>query len=156
MGKKMAAIIFVLSLTLLLSGCSTQVDTSPQPIDSSLDICPTCNMSIVDMRFAGEIVTQEGHVEKFDDIGCLALHLKKNSQEPAIKESMIYIKDYNTMEWIKASEATYIKAHINTPMNFGIVGFGSPEAAESFRKEHEDAALMNWQEVLTAKQTVSF
>lgn len=156
MGEKILAISLALSLTLLLSGCSTQVDASPQAIDSSLDICAICNMSIIDPRFAGQIVTQAGQVEKFDDIGCLALYLKKHGPKPAIKESMIYVKDYNTMDWIIATKATYIKAHINTPMNFGIVGFGSPEAAQSFGKELEDAELMTWQEVLTAKQTVSF
>ncbi|MCO1601797.1 nitrous oxide reductase accessory protein NosL [Desulfosporosinus nitroreducens] len=156
MSRKIAAIIFVLAMSLLLMGCSKQVDTSPQLIDSSLDICPTCNMSIIDLHYAAEIVTQEGQAEKFDDIGCLVLYLKKHSQEPALKESVVYVKDYNTMDWIIASEATYIKAHINTPMNFGIVGFGSQEAAQLFGGELEDATLMNWQEVLSAKQTVSF
>ena len=156
MSKKIAAIIFVLALSLWMVGCSKQADTSPHPIDSSIDICPTCNMSIIDLHYAGEIVTQEGQAEKFDDIGCMALYLKKHSHEPAFNESVAYVKDYNTMDWIIASEATFIKAHINTPMNFGIAGFGSPEAAQSFGKELEEARLMNWQEVLTTKQTVSF
>lgn len=156
MGKKMAVISFVLSLAVLLTGCSRQADTSPQAIDASLDICATCNMSIIDRRFACEIVSQEGQAEKFDDIGCLVLYLKKHSHEPGVNKSMIYVKDYNTMEWITASQATYVKGDINTPMNFGIVGFSSLEAAQLFSKELENAELMNWQEVLTAKQTVSF
>lgn len=154
--KKTAAISFVLSLAVLWTGCSRQADTSPQPIDASLDICATCSMSIIDRHFACEIVSREGRAEKFDDIGCLVLYLKKHSQEPGVNESLIYVKDYNTMDWLIASQAAYVKGAINTPMNYGIAGFGSPEAAQLFGKELEGAELMNWQEVLTAKQTVSF
>lgn len=154
MFRKFMAVILTCMVISGLTGCAQEVDSSPRPIDPSVDICSSCNMSIVNMHFAAEMIDPKGQVQKFDDIGCLTLYLKKQSIE--MKGLTIYVKDFNTMNWIPAQSANYVKGKIDTPMNFGIVGFESKEAAQNFARRLEGATSMNWEEILTVKQTVSF
>lgn len=154
MYRKLGAVILILLLS--LTGCAS-VDYSPRPIDSSLDICSSCNMTISDNHFAGEIITKAGQAEKFDDLGCLALYLKKHSQEQELKDAAIYVIDYDTLEWIPAKDASYVQgAAISTPMSYGIAAFDSQESAQTFAQKFSGMKVMEWQEVLSSKQVINF
>jgi copper chaperone NosL len=50
-----------------LNGCSQ----SPQPIKYGAEECANCKMTIMNPRFAGEIITVKGKIYKFDDVHAL-------------------------------------------------------------------------------------
>ncbi len=43
------------------------------------DMCSRCKMAISDKRFAGEILSGDGSVRKFDDLGCMFGVLREGS-----------------------------------------------------------------------------
>ncbi|MEW6622174.1 MAG: nitrous oxide reductase accessory protein NosL [Bacillota bacterium] len=151
--QKMAVLILICFFML---GCSSGAgDTSPRSIDPTLDICPVCRMSIVDMHFAAQVINSKKQVESFDDIGCLALYLKRMEPDWKTQGLTIYVKDFNTMEWVLAEEATYTHGRIDTPMSFGIVAFSTSEAAGEFAARTE-SRMLAWPEIFEVKQTVGF
>ena len=58
----------------------------PAPIVLDEDACSHCRMTISEREYAAELVTREGQVERFDDVGCLAAWLReghdRNPDEP--------------------------------------------------------------------------
>jgi copper chaperone NosL len=49
--------------------------TGPRPIVFGSEPCAHCHMTIVDRRFAAELVTTTGKAYAFDDVGCMAAYL---------------------------------------------------------------------------------
>lgn len=62
---------------LLLASCSGGYE----PIHYGEDACAHCRMTIVDKRFAAEMVTAKGRAYKFDDVLCLKQYLATVPQE---------------------------------------------------------------------------
>ena len=52
-----------------------------KPIIYGQDKCDFCRMSIVDQRFAGEIVTQKGKVFKFDAVECMLNYINNQVED---------------------------------------------------------------------------
>ena len=50
-------------------------DPESKPIVYGEDKCEFCRMSIVDQRFAGEVVTQKGKAYKFDAVECMVNYI---------------------------------------------------------------------------------
>lgn len=155
MLKKQLLLFGVLVLVLpglLLAGCANS-KIEPQAIDPTIDICTSCKMSIVDMHFAAQCIDGIGQPINFDDIGCMALYIRRLGPGGEQGLKAIYVKDFNTTEWLPAKEAHYVQGRINTPMNFGIIALAREESARDFAKRIGGKEL-TWEEVLVAKQTV--
>ena len=73
----------VASIWLILLFCSS-CTIEPQPITYGLEACSSCKMTIVDPRFASEIVTRKGKVFKYDAIECM-LHDVNESVNKDVK-----------------------------------------------------------------------
>jgi len=127
----------------------------PRVIDPTLDDCPVCRMSIIDLRFAGQVINNLGQHENFDDIGCLILYLKRLGLEEERSLGAIYVKDFATTEWAPAKEAFYVQGRIDTPMSFGIVAFKSQEQAEEMAQKIE-GKIISWEEVKLVKFDIGF
>ena len=88
---------------LWLAGCASSdmkpVDLYPE------DQCAQCRMAVSSDSFASEIITKNGEVFKFDDLGC---------QEK-------FVKDYQTRIWLLKEKSFIVLTSIKTPMGSGKV-----------------------------------
>lgn len=90
-------------------------------------------MAFSDLRFASEVISDQGEVFKFDDIGCM---LEFKSSYDADKVAATYVRDYDGKEWIPYETATIIDTDVDTPMSSGKVAFADSTRARAFQKEH--------------------
>ncbi len=94
-----------------------------QPIEYNRDACAHCKMTIVDDRYAAELVTQKGRAFKFDDVVCMKQYLEE--QGPA-GENLLFVEDYlrTRAEPIDATKALYLKHEFfASPMNGDFAAF---------------------------------
>jgi len=130
MKTKVKAIL-PLILGLLISSCSKEI--KPEEIEPH-DICYLCKMAISQIQFATEIVTPDGEVYKFDDIGCM-IEFKSSKELP--QGSVMFVRDFYTKEWVRIENAFFVRSEkIQTPMNYFVVTFKTRESLEKFMKEY--------------------
>lgn len=112
-------------LVIGLVGCAVSeikpVDIYPE------DNCSQCRMAVSDKSFASEIITEEGEVLKFDDLGCMEKYRKQNS---ATKIKAIFVSDYETKKWMPYEKSVIIQTGIATPMGSGKVALSDAAKAE--------------------------
>jgi copper chaperone NosL len=130
MARKVKALLFLFLILSLLS-CSKEI--KPEEIEPH-DICYLCKMAISQLEFATEIVTPDGEVYKFDDIGCM-IEFSKMRDLP--KGSVMFVRDFYTKEWVKIQEAYFVRSEkIQTPMNYFVVTFKARGTLDKFIKEY--------------------
>ncbi|OJY79623.1 MAG: hypothetical protein BGP13_18900 [Sphingobacteriales bacterium 40-81] len=128
---------------LFFSSCNT----GPEAIAVGRDNCSHCKMSISDIKYAAEIVTQKGKVYKFDDITCLVSFVKdKAVDEKDIQQ--IYLSDFSAPHsLVKSGEAFYLKGGtIHAPMNGDVAAFANRDSLTKMVSEL-GAAEVSWQQV---------
>ncbi|HRN18186.1 MAG: nitrous oxide reductase accessory protein NosL [Trueperaceae bacterium] len=131
------------------------VGAAPRETNYGVDVCPYCNMTIVDLRFTAQVVTPTGLVLNYDAIECLADHLAGHGPVPPLVEE-VYVADRqaSTREaavLLPAAEAVLLHhPRLRTPMGGGLAAFTSKEAAEAFAtaQRYTGAELLGWAEVL--------
>ncbi|HEY8918912.1 MAG TPA: nitrous oxide reductase accessory protein NosL [Chitinophaga sp.] len=105
-----------------------------EPIDYGHDACAHCKMTIIDKRFAAEIVTEKGKAYKFDDLACL---LKYTEEENFNSIGMIlFVSDYSKPDnnFLDAHQAVYLHSGIfKSPMNGNLAAFASAKEAAPFK-----------------------
>ncbi len=130
MAKEIKALLFVILIFLSFS-CSKEM--KPEEIEPH-DICYLCKMAISQLEFATEIVTPDGEVYKFDDIGCM---IEFSRMRDLPKGSVMFVRDFYTREWVKIQEAYFVRSErIQTPMNYFIVTFKTRETLDKFMREY--------------------
>jgi copper chaperone NosL len=100
------------------------------------DMCSFCRMAISEKRFASELLTQDGEVFKFDDIGCMLRFRKSHGHPDSVVAT--FVLDYGTRKWIKAEEAYFVRSkEFKTPMGGNVVAFktGADAAAAADRTQ---------------------
>ncbi|HSG27191.1 MAG TPA: nitrous oxide reductase accessory protein NosL [Candidatus Krumholzibacterium sp.] len=102
------------------------------------DICSLCRMAVSDPRFAAEIVSAEGEVFKFDDIGCLESFQEQDRDLPG---AAVFVKDFESALWLPIGEATIVSTEMSTPMGSGKLAFSSPEASRRFLERLDPSGL---------------
>ncbi len=114
-----------------LPGCSPKevrpVDLFPE------DACSHCRMAVSDHRFASEMITDQSEVFKFDDLGCLQAFRETHA---GLKAAAIYLKDYDTGDWVVYEKAVIVETDVDTPMGSGMVAFSDSARAVGFRSQH--------------------
>ena len=70
-------------------------------------------MPISDARLAAQLDAPRQEPAFFDDIVCLRNFLAGSA---APRGSVAYVADHRTRTWVRASEATYTRAAVETPM----------------------------------------
>ncbi|CUT03229.1 nitrous oxide reductase accessory protein NosL [Candidatus Chrysopegis kryptomonas] len=121
----------ILTLSILFFSCSKEL--RPEEIEP-YDVCYLCKMAISQLNFATEIVTPDGEVYKFDDIGCM-IEFKKMKNLP--DGSVMFVRDFYTKEWVKIENAYFVRSEkIQTPMNYFVVTFKTKESLERFMREY--------------------
>jgi copper chaperone NosL len=121
MLAELAKLVAVASLS--LSACGSAPSGPPKVILDET-ACAHCGMLVSDLAFASAYRTEAGDARVFDDLGCLLREL------PSVG-ARIWVKDYETSEWLDAEAAFFVRSEsIETPMGGGVVAFSTREAAE--------------------------
>ena len=125
--KKYYNILIVL-IALITWSCSVE----PQPINYGSDACDFCKMTIVENRWAAEIVTKKGKAYKYDAIECMMNYMNRNDISPS-NLALLLVDDYSHPGvLIDATKATYIKSEaIPSPMGAFISAFNNADAANT-------------------------
>lgn len=128
-------------LCIVLISCGRKYET----IGYGKDACAHCRMTIIDARFAAELITGKGRVYKFDDIRCMKQYM---NNLPEDERRLLFIHDYLTGEQpLDATRAVYIRHEsFSSPMNGDYAAFASVEDAKSF-KDSLGTSPLNWEKV---------
>jgi len=131
MGQRLLG--FLLFVGFVFGACA-RGDTAIKPaeIHYGQDACAECNMIISDPRFAASYARElsEGRYAAiaFDDIGDMLTHAQKH---PEHKIAGWYVHDYQSKEWLDATQAFYVFADgIRSPMGHGLAAHTRREAAQ--------------------------
>lgn len=139
---------FITLAGLLLSSCSR----GPEPVLYGKDSCQHCKMTIMDRRFAAEIVTGKGKVYKFDSAECMAGYLAANADLAANDKIMLLVSYYDhpgTFE--DARRSVFLEdPSMQSPMGGNLAAFNSITSARSFEKDGKGKYL-SWTELLNSK-----
>lgn len=134
----------VLLVALALAACGGG-EPRPVPIVYDEDACSHCRMAISQPAFAAELVTPGGHVELFDDLGCLAAWLREH---PPAAGAGLFVADYESHGWLAAGDAVFLRSpELPTPMSSGLAAFGDRAAAAELAAQLH-GRLLTWEEVL--------
>lgn len=141
--KKLFMVIPGLALVILvLIGCGNR---QPEPIKINVDNCDHCKMTVADLKFATELITDKGRVYKFDDIKCMVQYKKDNN----LQNADFFVPDHNNpANLLKAEQAIYVKGDsVRTPMNGYIATFSKQDEASVYASQ-TSAAIITWEEVI--------
>lgn len=130
-----------IALAVMLGACAT---TEPEPVKLNIDNCEYCKMTIADLRFASELITEKGRVYKFDDLKCMVSYRTENS----LSNATYFVSDYNKPEnLIKAVNAVFVTSEkVQSPMNGNVAAFSQKADAEKFAQEKQ-ATVADWEQV---------
>lgn len=130
---------------LLLLACSKE----PQKIDFGNENCHFCNMSIVDDRFASELVMKTGKVQKYGSIECMVHDIQSNTKFDKNKVDNYYVMDMtNPNHFIPVASAHFlISPKIKSPMGSNLAAFANKSKAEE-KKEEWGGNIYNWETLL--------
>lgn len=133
-------LIFFLSNTFCLAACKRQFE----PIKYGHQPCAHCKMTIMDKRFAAEILTGKGKAIKFDDFACLLQYVKDEKlMDPDAK---IFVADYDhpDAQFLDARHAIFLHNEtFKSPMNGNLAATASEEGAKELNAGlHSE--LLNW------------
>jgi copper chaperone NosL len=139
-------------LSMSLSGLSL---AQPRALRVGVDRCPYCSMTVIDARYAAQLITPLGRSDHYDAIECLVDHLSGHGA-PAPEAAELYAADFGTSSATSAHyrpvEALIFLHHprIRTPMGGGLVAFSEAEAAERFIAERRlrDVRTLDWATLL--------
>ena len=120
------------TMLIFLSSCSVK----PQPINYGKDNCSDCSMTIMDPKFAGEIITKKGKVYKFDDTHCLVHFLKQINVKEADIAQTVFVDYDNEKNFLNVKSAYFVESdQLKSPMNGNAVAFSSNEIAKEKAKQ---------------------
>jgi len=135
----------MLLLCCLLAACSH----GPEPIQYGKDACSHCKMTIMDKRFAAELITAKGKLFKFDAAECMAGFLKENPGIAIDAKSMFLVNDFNQPgQFADARKSFFLRdSSFSSPMGGNLAAFVSRSSAESAKKD-KSARIYNWASLL--------
>lgn len=116
--KQPRTVLLLLPLWLASQACTPKTE----PIQYGHDGCAHCKMTIVDQKFAAELVTEKGKVYKYDDLGCMISHMQENELTEA---PIQVVADYSRPgELIDAQTAVFVHDEsLRSPMRGDLAAF---------------------------------
>jgi copper chaperone NosL len=128
-------------LCCFLAACSY----GPEPIRYGKDNCTHCKMTIMDKRFAAELITAKGKVFKFDAAECMASFLKENPTIANDEKSIFLVNDFiNAGHLMDARKSFFLRdSSLSSPMGGNLAAFISRSAAEAAKKD-SSAQMYSW------------
>jgi len=123
--------LIISAILLLAVACQPE----PKPIDYGHESCEYCRMSIVEKRYAAQLVSSKNKAYSFDAIECMVNYHNENpEQQWALK----LVTDYTEPEkLIPAPEAVLIRSkELPSPMGMYLTAVGSRQQAEQLQEKH--------------------
>lgn len=122
----------ILNLIIVFGLLFLACEIKPQPIEFGHDGCHYCSMSIVDAKFAAEIVTNTGKTYKYDSAECMIRSLRVLEGEP----ELVLVMDYaEPGTFIDAKTAVFLVSDgILSPMGANLSAYKSEEAITELNK----------------------
>lgn len=103
--------------------------SGPKDIALGKDQCDNCRMTISELGYATELITEKGRAYKFDDIMCMNMY--ENSNPDKAKNAKLFVIDYPTGKFLEKAKATLIKGgSIKSPMGGNTQAYQNRAAAE--------------------------
>ena len=135
--------ILIISFTFLLAACSVK----PRPIQEGVDSCSFCKMTVMDKKYATEIVSTTGKVYVFDDAHCMHTFLEQDMM--AKKDvKLVLLTDYNHPDNLLLIEDAilFTSDHLKTPMNGKIIALSDSNALNSLMQSMQGRSIPvhNW------------
>lgn len=127
---------------ILMQSCSRSFEA----IDYGKDACGHCRMTIMDDRYAAEMITQKGKVYKFDDVICM---IQFGQGQGDTEGSLFYVEDYLKKKdgALEVEEAVFLKSEFfSSPMNGNYAAFASAEDATRL-KDSLGAERFKWSDI---------
>lgn len=139
-----------LTAVIFLFGCLlTACNHAPEPIRYGKDACAHCKMTIMDKRFAAELITAKGKLFKFDAAECMAAYLKGNPAQAEDPKSNFLVSDFNQPgQFFDARKTWFLRdSSLSSPMGGNLAAFSTRAAAQ--RAQHDPAAkICDWTSLL--------
>jgi copper chaperone NosL len=143
-GKKIIPGIAAL-FVILLNACNTK----PEPFAYGKDICDDCRMTIVDLKFGGELITKKGKIYKFDDAHCLANFLKSGTIKTADIAQTVFIDHGNNKNFLDVNSLLFVVSEqLKSPMNSHAAAVPDKPAAQKLA-EQTNGTIKTWNELFT-------
>lgn len=137
-------------IMLLLCCCLAACSHGPEPIVYGKDSCTHCKMTIMDKRFAAELITAKGKLFKFDAAECMASYLKENPDIANNGKSVFLVNDFGGAgKFSDARKAFFLRdSSLSSPMGGNLAAFVTRSAAESLKKD-KSAEIFDWPSLLS-------
>lgn len=134
-----------LAAMLTIQACGSP---APRDIRYGEESCDYCHMTIMDPAFAAQLVTRQGKVYLFDDVGGLASFYRENRVPPGDVFGMwVNLFDHPDRR-VPVDSAVFLRStRLRSPMGSGIAAFASRAAADSVRLA-AGGDLLRWDAVL--------
>ncbi len=142
---KPAIIWAIIGLGTISQSCTQ----ATEPIRYGKDACEFCKMTIVDKRYAAEIVTDKGKTFKFDDLSCMVKYMKINKLDESTLAFLV-VNDYNAPgELIDVKTAVFLSSKdFRSPMRGDVAAFSPKSFATANKAEFAQAKMLTWKEVV--------
>lgn len=128
MSGNAKAVVVVFSV-IFLSACST----GPRPINVGEDNCAHCKMTVTDIRFASELVTDKGKIFVFDDLACLKA-FSESDEFAGNTGHTVYITDFSSGQLSASNNGFLISSEeLRSPMGSNTAFFISKDSLEYFK-----------------------
>lgn len=140
-SKKANSIILIMGLTAGLLSCGKT--NTPKPIVVNQDVCVLCKMTIVDQKFATQLVSDKGKSYVFDDFSCMRKFVEEHKN---ITFAKMYVPNYlDENEFLECENAFFIKGgEVRSPMMGNIAAFKTLGEAEEYA-EKINAEIVSWE-----------
>jgi hypothetical protein len=119
-----AAVLATAAIVFLVVRGSGRLPDEPVPVAWDREVCGHCHMHIGEPRHAVQLVSTDGVVTNFDDVGCALRFLDERS--PEVHRLWFHGEGD---DWISADEVGFVTGDV-TPMGSGLtaVEAGTPGA----------------------------
>lgn len=141
--SRLGAILLAVSAGISGAGCG---HPAPRPLVEGREVCDHCHMTMVERRFAAELVSTTGKVTPFDDVGCLARGVVAADSS---RIASLWVADFLEPDSIVSVERmVFLRTDsIRTPMNYGIVAVRPGPGADSLARVVGGVRLA-WRDVM--------
>lgn len=103
--------------------------SGPRDFAIGKDQCDNCRMTISQVGYATQMLTEKGRAYKFDDIMCMNMYEMSNPDKA--KNAKLYVVDYPSGKFVEKYKATMIKGgSIKSPMGGNTQSFQNKAAAQ--------------------------
>lgn len=138
---------FAVFALLLVISCSP----SPRDIQYGKDFCMFCKMTILDPRFAAEVVTTKGKIFTFDDLLCAHQYVQMAALDSSSLHG-IFVTDFQTPHPLRRIEDVILvqAPQLRSPMGGDIAAFAIADS-NAVRVFFSEYARVKYPSVLTQR-----